>query len=278
MNKIHIIYKTTHLNGKYYIGRHSTDNLDDGYIGSGLWPRSIKDKSTLTREILEYANDIESLKELEKQYLSEHFGKPNCMNLTSDSIGWDSENNPMKNSEIVAQLSGDNHWSRRKPENIPRGEEHWLNRDIEARERFLENHPNKDGQNAKLAMERETHINIIDNPSQQRSRNGNHQWYKDDNGISVGDETNKKRIKEGTHNWLGPESNQKRIVNGTHNFLGSSYNEKMLNSGTHPSQQKVTCECCGWTVSVGMLKRWHSDNKCHMNPTSSRYNPNLKQR
>ena len=50
----HFIYKTTHKNGKYYIGRHSTNNIDDGYIGSGKWPRSIKDKSTLTREILEY--------------------------------------------------------------------------------------------------------------------------------------------------------------------------------------------------------------------------------
>ena len=38
--KYHILYKTTNLiNGKYYIGIHSTDYLNDGYIGSGylLW-------------------------------------------------------------------------------------------------------------------------------------------------------------------------------------------------------------------------------------------------
>jgi hypothetical protein len=278
----HFIYKTTHVNGKYYVGRHSTDNLDDGYIGSGNWPLSIKDKSTLTREILEFADNADDLKILEGQYLTEHYGKIGCMNATSDPIGFDSDNNPMKNPDVASKISGDNHWSRREPERYRElfsGDAHWMNQDPIAKQKFLDDHPNKDGRNAKLAMERGTHVNLTDNnPAKQWSRDGTHPMLRRGDGSSIGNDANRKRIADGTHNLLGADENNRRIDNDTHNFLGSSANEAMLAAGKHPSQQKATCECCGWTVSIGMFKRWHDEGKCHMNPDSPRYNPKLKQR
>ena len=42
--KYYIVYKTTNLvNNMYYVGCHQTDNLNDGYIGSGKYlKRAIK--------------------------------------------------------------------------------------------------------------------------------------------------------------------------------------------------------------------------------------------
>jgi hypothetical protein len=275
----HFIYKTTHTNGKYYVGRHSTNNINDGYIGSGKWPLSIKDKSTLTREILEYADSIEAVKALEGKYLAEHFGKPNCMNRTKDPIGFDSENNPMKDPEVAAKLSGDNHWFNKDPEKHREkfaGDNHWMNRNPDAKQVFLNNHPNKDGRNAKTAMANGTHINLTNNPSIWRSAAGIHHWQ-DGKSPNAGGKLNAKLVADGTHNFLGPELNAKRVEDGTHNFLGSEGNLMRLAEGTHPSQSETTCLCCTWTVPTSMFKRWHGDN-CHMNSESKRYNPKLKPR
>lgn len=94
---IHYIYKLVHTNGRYYIGRHSTKNLNDGYLGSGKWPRSIRNKQELTKEILSYHNSTDELMEAEKFLLTEHVGKTLCMNFNNNSIGFSSgELNPAR--------------------------------------------------------------------------------------------------------------------------------------------------------------------------------------
>lgn len=260
----HFIYKTTHKNGKYYIGRHSTDNLDDGYLGSGKWVRQIKNKADLSREILQFVEDFNSLVELERFYLTEHLGKTNCMNINPDPIGFgQGDHNPMKNPEIASKISGTNHWSNQYPEKFKEkigGENHWMNQNPDAKQNFLDNHPNKDGRNAKLAYERGTHNSITNNPSTLNAMNGTHHWQ-DGKSPNYQGKLNKKLVEEGTHNFLGPELNKKRVEAGTHNFVGSEANLKRLAEGRHPSQMKKTCEHCDKTVSVGMYKRWHGD-KC----------------
>jgi len=257
----HFIYKTTHVNGKYYIGRHSTDNIDDGYIGSGRWPRSIKDKSVLTREILEFAEDYDHLIRLENQYLVEHYGKPNCMNMSNVSTGYATGNaNPMNNPETASKISGDNHWLKKNPERIEEIKDRQLIASKDGTHNWLgSRNPNKDGSISRKTASEGCNIFQTNNPSIWRSEQGIHHWQ-NGNSPNYEGKLNKKLVEEGRHNWLGPDANNKRISEGTHNFLGSASNEKMLAEGSHPSQQKKICEHCDKSMSVGMYKRWHGDN------------------
>lgn len=92
--KHHYIYKITRFDGKYYIGLHSTDNLDDGYFGSGkyLW-NSIRKygKEAHTKEIIEFLPDRNSLKIREAEIVNEECVRDSlCMNLKlGGEGGWD---------------------------------------------------------------------------------------------------------------------------------------------------------------------------------------------
>jgi hypothetical protein len=84
--KYHYIYKTAcKVTGKFYVGMHSTDNLEDGYMGSGkrLWYSIRKHgKENHEREILEFLPNRSSLKSREKEIVNEKFLEdPLCMNL-----------------------------------------------------------------------------------------------------------------------------------------------------------------------------------------------------
>lgn len=92
--KFHYIYKITRFDGKYYIGMHSTDNLDDGYVGSGkqLWYSiNYHGLEKHSKEILEFLPDRASLKKREKELVNEECLKdPICMNLKlGGDGGWD---------------------------------------------------------------------------------------------------------------------------------------------------------------------------------------------
>jgi hypothetical protein len=84
--KYHFIYKTTNIiTGRYYYGMHSTNNLEDGYLGSGhrLWYSIRKyGKENHKREIVEFHNSREELKQREKEIVDlNEIAKDDCMNL-----------------------------------------------------------------------------------------------------------------------------------------------------------------------------------------------------
>lgn len=72
--KYHIIYKTTNLiNQKFYIGAHSTNDVNDGYIGSGFnLNTAIKKygKQNFIREILHTFDSPSSMMDKEKEIVT----------------------------------------------------------------------------------------------------------------------------------------------------------------------------------------------------------------
>ena len=106
--KYHFIYKTTNLiNGKYYIGMHSTNNLKDGYLGSGKKLRRSINKYGVENfkcEILEFQTDRDLLAKREKEIVNEELLKdPMCMNLKEGGTGGFTAENAML-GRIAANL------------------------------------------------------------------------------------------------------------------------------------------------------------------------------
>ena len=77
--KHYLVYKTTNLvNGKIYIGKHETDNLDDGYLGSGILIRRAIEKygkKNFKREILFESSTREEMNAKEAELVNEAFLK-----------------------------------------------------------------------------------------------------------------------------------------------------------------------------------------------------------
>ena len=89
--KFHYIYKIIRDDGRFYIGMHSTDDLEDGYFGSGKKiTRSIK-KHGLERhskEILEQLSSRQEAKDREKQLITDELrADPMCMNIAPGGGG-----------------------------------------------------------------------------------------------------------------------------------------------------------------------------------------------
>lgn len=102
------IYKTTNLiNGKIYIGKHKTTNLDDMYIGSGKILKHAIKKHGIDNFIKEYLfifDNEEDMNNKEAELVSEEFIKEDTnynLKLGGEG-GWDYLNVPSNISQKVS--------------------------------------------------------------------------------------------------------------------------------------------------------------------------------
>lgn len=90
--KYHYIYKITNLfSGKYYLGMHSTDDLDDGYMGSGRRIRYSINKYGVgnhKKEIIEFCKSRKELLKREEEIVNlNEIAKEECINLSVGGKG-----------------------------------------------------------------------------------------------------------------------------------------------------------------------------------------------
>lgn len=138
--KFHYIYKTTCLTtGRYYIGMHSADRIDDGYLGSGkqLWNSIRKHgKENHRREVIEMFESREILRKREEELVDDDLLKDEmCMNIRRGGEGgWDFVNehdlSPLQRPETMSAevekrtrqgnaLGGTKSWEWRKKTGTP---------------------------------------------------------------------------------------------------------------------------------------------------------------
>lgn len=113
--KYHYIYKTVNLiNGRYYLGMHSTNRLDDGYLGSGkrlYYELSKYGRDNFKFEILKYFNSREKLVQAEIDLITEQDLKnPNCLNIVQGGEGFTIEGSLLANNARKALLEENREW------------------------------------------------------------------------------------------------------------------------------------------------------------------------
>ena len=89
----HILYKITNtVNGRYYLGVHSTYKIDDYYMGSGkLLKADIKKygKDKFTKQVLFIFDEIDHMLHMESQLVTEEvIQDPNSYNIRMGGCGY----------------------------------------------------------------------------------------------------------------------------------------------------------------------------------------------
>lgn len=119
---------TNIIDGKIYVGKHSTENLDDGYMGSGTLLQKAICKHGLEnfrREIVQFFDSEEEAFEFERKIVTEDFVRDeNTYNLREGGRGFST------NSSIIAnkKLWSDPEFRKRHSErNIEKNKRLWSN-------------------------------------------------------------------------------------------------------------------------------------------------------
>ena len=129
------IYKITCTAGsfknKFYFGQHTTNNLDDGYKGSGVKLRSYykKHPNDYIKEIISFHNTDEELNKAEYEIIHPWLNNKMCLNLMEGggNNGKPSEETKRKISEAHKGIShSTSEETKKKLSEIMKGKNNWI--------------------------------------------------------------------------------------------------------------------------------------------------------
>lgn len=224
----HYIYKTTDKNGKYYIERHSTRNLEDGYIGSGVWVRKHIDKTKLEKVIIEFCDSFEDILLKEQTHIARHIDDPNNMNFNNSSIGAAVGSLNISHRDDVKEKQ---------------------------RRRMLINNPMKAGHSDEAKERIRQSMLGEKNPfyGKQHSADTKEKISKKNTG-KIWNDDQRKNLREVRKNQFGGQRPSYLFCSEHSEETKEKIRQSALN------REKVSCPHCHSLAAPHVAKRWHFDN------------------
>lgn len=105
------VYKITNIiNQKIYIGVHKTDDLNDGYMGSGVYLKNAQTKygmSAFKKEYIQIFDNVDDMFKMESQLVNEEFvSRQDTYNLTTGGRGGYQFVNSNPEMKMAAAIKG----------------------------------------------------------------------------------------------------------------------------------------------------------------------------
>ena len=105
MSMYYYTYKILFENDDYYLGQHITDNIEDGYTGSGKKLKERIKTDPFDFEILDFYKSEEELNNAERELIGDlWFTDPKCLNLKEGGTGgWSAVNKTLDRSYMLTE-------------------------------------------------------------------------------------------------------------------------------------------------------------------------------
>jgi len=242
----YIVYETLNLvNGKRYRGIHKTNNLDDGYLGSGFALIEAVEKygkDNFKRDILEFCKSYDELLEREKIYVDENWVKDKSnynLKTGGQSAGILSDDSKNKISETLKRKYANGEIDKKNGPRKPLTEEEKEKISNTLKERY---------------KNQEHHSKGVD-PWNKGTKGAQVAWNKGLKLKPMTEEEKEKRSKTLKERYKNQEHHSKGVDPWNKGLKGA---QVAWNKGVE--MEKIECPHCSKFIDKGNAKRWHFDN------------------